>query len=162
MTLCERTLSLPEVVAASTVACYLSTPSEPGTGPLVSALKARGSTVLLPVITPDVLDWAPYRPDALAAGPLGISEPVGERLGPDALSAADVVICPGLAADRQGNRLGRGRGYYDKALALLAPPTLRVILLYDDEIVDVVPTEPHDVPMDVVVTPGRTLRRRPT
>jgi 5-formyltetrahydrofolate cyclo-ligase len=66
-------------------------------------------------------------------------------------------VCPGVAGSRAGDRLGRGGGSYDRALARSAPTTLRCLLLYDDEVVDAVPTDAHDERVDVLVTPTRTL-----
>ncbi len=88
---------------------------------------------------------------------MALFEPSGERLGPDAVTAADVVLLPGLAVDGRGMRLGRGGGSYDRVLARLervgAHPAL-VVLLYDSEVVDHVPTEAHDRPVRAAVTPS--------
>lgn len=144
------------------VACYASTPQEPGTGPLLTHLAVRAQRVLLPLLRPDFdLDWAVYEPGDLAPGRFGISEPTGEPLGFDAIRTASVMVCPGLAADELGHRLGRGGGSYDRALARLPAEALRVVLLYDDEVLGAVPTEPHDERVDVIVTPRRTLRTLP-
>lgn len=79
------------------------------------------------------------------------------RLGPDAVLDADVVLLPGLAVDGRGMRLGRGGGSYDRVLARLAAagahPAL-IVLLYDTEVTARVPEEPHDHPVDAVVTPA--------
>ncbi len=158
--LAAAVLDLPEVASATTVACYVATSEEPGTAPLLRALSAERRTVLLPILRPDFdLDWATYQPGALRDARFGLSEPTGEPLGPDALKAASVVICPGLAADSLGRRIGRGGGSYDRVLARLpAGGALRVVLLYDDEVLSGVPADDHDEPIDVVVTPNRTLR----
>ena len=76
----------------------------------------------------------------------------------DAVAEADVVVCPGVAADRAGARLGRGGGSYDRALARTGPEALRCLLLHEGEIVDALPVEPHDQRVHVVVTPAETLR----
>jgi 5-formyltetrahydrofolate cyclo-ligase len=72
------------------------------------------------------------------------------------LSAADVVVVPGVAYDSHGNRLGRGGGSYDRALPSVTVPVVGLAL--DDEVVDAVPMEEHDRRVDVVVTPTRVLR----
>lgn len=150
-------LALPEVAAARTVAAYISMPTEPDTGDLIRTLTERGVQVLLPVLLPDRdLDWGVAGP--LAEGPGRLREPVGARLGVDAIGTADVVLCPGLAADRGGTRLGRGGGSYDRALARTRADALRVLLLYEDELVDRLPADPHDEPVHVVVTPTRVVR----
>lgn len=163
--LCDRVLTLPEMQAAATVACYASRQEEPGTEPLLDALTARGCRTLLPLQRRDLdLGWAAYQPGALAPGRFGISEPTGEPLAVDVLHEASVVICPGLAADQDGHRLGRGGGSYDRALSRLSngprPAPLRIVLLYDDEVLATVPADAHDEPIHAIVTPRRTLWTR--
>ncbi|MBV9484484.1 MAG: 5-formyltetrahydrofolate cyclo-ligase, partial [Frankiaceae bacterium] len=103
------------------------------------------------------LDWAPYQgPAALIPGPLGISQPTSSRVGRRGLSAANVIVVPALAVDQRGHRLGRGRGYYDRALAEVT--TLVVAAIYDDELKEAVPVDAHDHPVDAVLQP-RGLRR---
>jgi 5-formyltetrahydrofolate cyclo-ligase len=165
--LAEHALELPELAHARTVAAYVSVGSEPGTLALLDALLAHGVRVLLPALLPDNdLDWGAYAGEgSLArirhAGKMALFEPVGERLGPDAVTDADVVLLPGLAVDTRGMRLGRGGGSYDRVLARLdragAHPVL-VVLLYDAEVVEHVPEEAHDRPVHAVVTPSG-LRR---
>ncbi|WP_033312129.1 5-formyltetrahydrofolate cyclo-ligase [Streptomyces iakyrus] len=168
--LAGRALELPELARAGTVAAYVSVGSEPGTLTLLDALRARGVRVLLPVLLPDNdLDWGPYEGEGSLArvqhgSRMALFEPAGERLGPDAVTTADAVLLPGLAVDARGMRLGRGGGSYDRVLARLeraaAHPAL-VVLLYDSEVVGLVPAEPHDRPVDAVVTPAGVRRFRP-
>ncbi|MEU3145403.1 MULTISPECIES: 5-formyltetrahydrofolate cyclo-ligase [unclassified Streptomyces] len=166
--LADRALGLPELAHARTVAAYVSVGSEPGTPALLDALRARGVRVLLPALLPDNdLDWGVYTGgESLArvrhgGGRLTLLEPSGERLGPDAVTGADVVLLPGLAVDGRGMRLGRGGGSYDRVLARLeragAHPAL-VVLLYGTEVVERVPEEPHDRPVHAVVTPSGVRR----
>ncbi|MGW0331283.1 5-formyltetrahydrofolate cyclo-ligase, partial [Streptomyces sp. NPDC003011] len=143
--LAGRALELPELARARTVAAYVSVGSEPGTLTLLDALRARGVRVLLPALLPDNdLDWGAYTGEGSLArvrhgSKMALLEPAGERLGPDAVTAADVVLLPGLAVDARGMRLGRGGGSYDRVLARLeragARPAL-VVLLYDGEVVE--------------------------
>ncbi|MEU4927267.1 5-formyltetrahydrofolate cyclo-ligase [Streptomyces yokosukanensis] len=165
--LAERALELPELAHARTVAAYVSVGSEPGTRALLDALCARGVRVLLPALLPDNdLDWGEYAGSHSLArvqhrGKIALFEPPGARLGPDAVTGADVVLLPGLAVDARGMRLGRGGGSYDRVLARLehagAHPWL-VVLLYDTEIVARVPAEAHDKPVHAVVTPSGVRR----
>ncbi|MBT3074477.1 MULTISPECIES: 5-formyltetrahydrofolate cyclo-ligase [Streptomyces] len=161
--LASRALALPELADARTVAAYVSVGREPGTRALLDALRERGVRVLLPVLLPDNdLDWAVYggAEHLLPAG-RGLLEPDGDRLGPAAVVEADAVLLPGLAVDGAGMRLGRGGGSYDRVLARLsaagADPAL-IVLLYADEVVARVPVEPHDHPVDAVVTPAGARR----
>ncbi|WP_030190693.1 5-formyltetrahydrofolate cyclo-ligase [Streptomyces violaceorubidus] len=167
--LAARALGLPEVAGARAVAAYVSVGAEPGTLALLDALCARGVRVLLPALLPDNdLDWGEYTgEDSLArvrhGGRMELYEPAGERLGPDAVTRADVVLLPGVAVDGRGLRLGRGGGSYDRVLARLeaagARPAL-LVLLYDREVVARVPAQPHDRPVDAVVTPSGVRRFR--
>ncbi|MEU8973971.1 5-formyltetrahydrofolate cyclo-ligase [Streptomyces monashensis] len=168
--LAERALELPELARARTVAAYVSVGSEPGTRALLDTLRARDVRVLLPALLPDNdLDWGEYTgPDSLArvrhGGKMALFEPAGARLGPDAVTGADVVLLPGLAVDARGMRLGRGGGSYDRVLARLERAGVRprlVVLLYDTEVVAHVPAEAHDKPVHAVVTPSG-VRRFPT
>lgn len=165
--LARRALELPELTGARTVAAYVSVGAEPGTLPLLDALRARGVRVLLPALLPDNdLDWGAYTGEGSLArvqhgGKMALFEPAGKRLGPDAVTEADVVLLPGLAVDTRGMRLGRGGGSYDRVLARLeaadARPAL-VVLLYDAEVVEHVPEEAHDRPVQAVVTPSGVRR----
>jgi 5-formyltetrahydrofolate cyclo-ligase len=161
--LARRALELPELADARTVAAYVSVGREPGTRPLLDALRVRGVRVLLPVLLPDDdLDWAVYEgADGLARARRGLLEPSGPRLGRAAVTEADAVLLPGLAVDGLGMRLGRGGGSYDRVLARLeaagAHPAL-VVLLYDGEVLERVPAEPHDRPVLAAVTPSAVHR----
>ncbi|MER7518948.1 5-formyltetrahydrofolate cyclo-ligase [Streptomyces sp. NPDC126499] len=161
--LADHALELAELADAGTVAAYVSVGREPGTRALLDTLRARGVRVLLPVLLPDNdLDWAEYEgAGSLAKAGRGLLEPVGARLGPEAVVGADAVLLPGLAVDGRGMRLGRGGGSYDRVLARLsragADPAL-VVLLYANEVVARVPEEPHDHPVHAVVTPEGVLR----
>jgi len=157
--LADHVLALPELAGAATVAAYVSQQGEPGTGPLLARLLARGTTVLLPVLLDDFdLDWAPYDGGRLVSARFGIVVPVTQPLGPEAIADARVVICPGVAVDGHGRRLGRGGGSYDRALARRRLETLTVQLAYDDEVVEHVPNDAHDVVVDVIVTPTGLTR----
>ena len=153
-------LRTPEVRRAATVAIYISLSNEPGTGPLVEQLHELGRRLILPVLLPDNdLDWAVYQgPQSLVPASRGLLEPLGPRLGREAVATADVVLCPGLAVDRRGRRLGRGGGSYDRALARVPVGTFVCTLLYDGELLDHVPAEDHDRPVTAVVTPSGLTR----
>ena len=92
-------LATPVVSRAKRVACYLSMPSEPGTGPLISRLLVHGIEVIVPLSLPDhTLDWVTYDPaEALVPSPLGIPEHGGDRHGPGALAGCNTIFIPALA-----------------------------------------------------------------
>lgn len=158
----DSLLSQPEVEMAGTIAAYVSTGTEPDTNGLLFALWKRGAYVLLPRLLPDNdLDWATYEgPDSLAPGRRhGLLEPRAEPRGTCAIAAADVVIVPAVAVDRTGVRLGRGGGSYDRALARVGPHILTVGMVYDSELVEALPTGPHDQHVRAVVTPSGGFER---
>ena len=140
---------------AATVAAYVSVGREPGTTLMLDALVGAGKRVILPVLRPDLdLDWAVYEgAGSLVRAGRGLLEPVGPRLGVDAVATADVVLVPGLAVSWSGERLGRGGGSYDRALGRVPVGTLTCVLLHDGEVGRDVPVEPHDRPVTAAVTP---------
>lgn len=138
-----------------TLAAYVPEACEPGAGRLPDAYTQLGARVLLPVVPADGMEltWA-VDTGRLAPGRYGLLEPVGPRLGATALGAADVVVVPALAVDPTGVRLGRGKGYYDRALVHAKPTAVLVAVVFDDELVDRLPAEPHDRRVGAVVTPS--------
>lgn len=151
-------LTMPVLSRARRVACYLSMPTEPGTAPLIAALHDRGVEVVVPISLADhSLEWVAHDPDApLVSTSLGIPEPSGPRLGADALATCSLVIVPALAVDHAGHRLGRGAGYYDRALAGVTAPVCA--LVFTHELLPEVAHEPHDVPVQMAVTPSGLFR----
>ncbi|MEV4513469.1 5-formyltetrahydrofolate cyclo-ligase [Dactylosporangium sp. NPDC049525] len=127
---------------ARSVAAYVPLPAEPGGAGLVDALAAATPRLLLPVLLPSRdLDWAVYD-GTLAAGPLGLSEPTGPRLGVDAIRSIDLMLVPALAVALDGTRLGQGGGSYDRVLARVTAPTIAP--LHPGELLPSLPAEPHD------------------
>jgi 5-formyltetrahydrofolate cyclo-ligase len=157
----ETLLDRPWVQMAGLVACYWSIGTEPSTQGLIFALWKHGATVILPVLQDDHdLDWAVYDgPDSLAPGRYGVMEPVDARRGVGAIRTAALVIVPALAVDRSsGVRLGRGGGSYDRALARVGPNVPTVALLHEGELIDGLPTEPHDQSVRLAALPSGIVR----
>jgi 5-formyltetrahydrofolate cyclo-ligase len=146
-----------------TVCCYVPFGTEPGSVAWLDLLRDAGKRVLLPVIPtgPAPLDWAEHT-GPLAPGRLrGVLEPTGPRLGPAALGEAGLVLVPALAVDHGGTRLGRGAGYYDRSLPHAAPDAVLLAPIRDDELIDHLPTESHDIRMTAVLTPRRGFVKLP-
>jgi len=144
----------------STIAGYLPLPTEPLDRQLLDDL-AGTHRVLVPVVTGTApLDWCRY-PGPTQQGAFGIDEPTGPRLGAATVADIDVLLVPALAVDRQGHRLGRGGGHYDRTLALRSrlrgstPAALLIAVLYDEEFLDLVPVDHFDQPLSAIVTPMR-------
>jgi len=155
---------LPALIGAGeTVCAYVPVGSEPGSAELIDSLLRREVRVLLPIArhdatgTPVPLQWGEYRPGGLVEARFGLREPAQPWLPADAIAAATVVLVPALAVDRAGVRLGRGAGFYDRSLPLAAPTARLVAVVRDDELVDRLPAEPHDVRMTHALTPSGGL-----
>jgi 5-formyltetrahydrofolate cyclo-ligase len=138
-----------------TFAAYVPEETEPGHGRLPASFTRLGARVLLPVVPAEgrELGWA-VDTGRLAPGRFGLLQPVGPRLGATAVGTAEVVVVPALAVSRDGVRLGRGGGFYDRALAHARPGAVLVAVVFDDELLDELPAEPHDHRVTAVVTPS--------
>lgn len=151
----------PAVQEARRIALYVSMGAEPQTGALIDWLLATDREVLLPILYADNdLGWgvAPGAAD-LVPGRRGMSEPPVD-LGPDAIATADLVICPAVGVARDGARLGRGGGSYDRALARVRPGTPIWAAVYDSEVVEALPVDDHDQRVHAVLTPIRLIPLR--
>lgn len=148
--------------SGETVCAYVPVGSEPGSTDMLDSLVESGVRVLLPVAREDdaghplPLTWGDYRGELVAAR-FGLREPPAPYLPAEAIGMASTVVVPALAVDRVGSRLGRGAGYYDRSLAMANPSARLTAMVRDDEVLDRLPAEPHDVPMTHALTPGRGL-----
>ncbi|TQF74041.1 5-formyltetrahydrofolate cyclo-ligase [Rhodococcus spelaei] len=146
--------------ASATVCAYVPVGREPGSIEMVESLSLVVGRVLLPVAgAPGPLQWAPYRGrDALVRASFGLLEPARPHLPPEAVAEAALVLVPALAVDRRGVRLGRGAGFYDRSLALADPGARLIAVVRDDELVDQLPEDPHDIRMGEALTPARGVQ----
>lgn len=159
----QRLRCLPIVRDAEFFFIYCAYGSEVSTLELIDHLLAQGKTICVPLCEPTTTSMRAVRiidpHKELVRGYKGIPEPdpqlVEERSTP--ATRLQVAIIPGSVFDRRGFRLGYGGGYYDRFLALEAPQALRIGLAFDVQLVDHLPEEPHDVPMDMLVTERRCL-----
>jgi 5-formyltetrahydrofolate cyclo-ligase len=147
---------------ADVVCTYVNFREEVETVELIAALLAEGRRVAVPVHlhgTPQPLVFAEIRGLAeLVPNHFGILQPPHEAARYLPTAAIPLFLVPGLAFDPAGRRLGYGLGFYDRAFAAAAPGALKAGLAFDLQIVESVPADPHDVPMDVVVTEDRVFR----
>lgn len=150
-------------LADATVCAYLPVGNEPGSTTLVETLRQLCKRVLLPATrtdargTPLPLEWGEYEPETLITGRYGLLEPGEPRLPAAAIAEASIIVVPALAVDRRGVRLGRGGGYYDRSLPLRSAGCTLIAVVRDDELVNELPAETHDVRMTHVLTPGHGL-----
>lgn len=145
--------TIPQFQQASRVLLYHSLPDEISTLDFLAAWHSR-KEIYLPYIDGDFIGIGRYFPEELQTGKFGIPEPC--RREGETLPAIDVAIVPGVAFDRQGNRLGRGKGYYDRLFDRLNCYKIGVCHLI--QLLDEIPAEAHDCRMDMVVTPGNIIR----
>lgn len=143
---------LPVFQRARVVLIYAALPDEVQTAPFLQRWYKR-KQLLLPVVVGNELEVRRFSGvEAMAVGSLGILEPTGAEAFTD-FSAIDLAIIPGVAFTRDGKRLGRGKGYYDR---LLAHPAFRKVykigVALSHQIVSDLPTEPHDISLDFVLT----------
>ncbi len=150
---CDALLSRTDVAEAQDIVAYWPLADELNTGPFIMECLRRGKRVYLPVIVGRDLVFRQFTSyKCLSREPqFGILEPQGT----DEMRVSDggmgiVIIAPGMAFTQTGKRLGRGRGFYDKAFSSL-PQARRIGICYECQIVDEIPTEEHDIMMDGVV-----------
>lgn len=150
LAVCQRLLAHPRVATAKTILLYYSLPDEVCTHSLVDELAGMGKKVLLPAVVSDTdMEARIYRnADDLKIGAFGIAEPVGEKYSD--LKTIDLAIVPGMSFDNDGNRLGRGKGYYDRFLSAI-PYIYKIGVCFDFQKVDHVPHSTHDIAMDEVL-----------
>lgn len=138
---------LPAFKEASVLLLYYSLPDEVYTHHFIEKWKDK-KTILLPVVIDDELELRHYTGiNDLQIGAYGINEPIGESFTD--YNFIDLVIIPGVAFTKEGDRLGRGKGYYDRLLPRLSSP--KVGICFPFQIVPDIPTEPFDIKMDIVM-----------
>ena len=149
-------MALDAVTAARGVMAYLSFGSELDTASFVQAVLARGSSLAVPRVDATAGEIVPYAisdPSRdTVAGPWGLREPDPARCARVALDAIDFVLVPGVAFTASGQRLGYGRGYYDRLIARFAHRPVLVAAAFEMQIVAELPTGPNDQSIDLVVT----------
>jgi 5-formyltetrahydrofolate cyclo-ligase len=158
----ERLSVLDAFTTALRSLIYISKAGEVDTRGLIQQLLAMGRQVYVPwfdaaqkqYIASELLDFALD----LKIGQFGILEPKPEALRPVGDDRIDTVLVPGLAFDETGNRLGRGKGYFDRLLQDLRG--VKIALAYDFQIVGEVPTEAHDAAVDFIVTEKRVIKTK--
>lgn len=146
----EKVLNDDDVKKSQVILLYSSLPDEVSTAELINTLYHEGKNILLPSVVGDDIELHEYcGKESMIVGAFGIMEPTG-RLFSD-YNKINVAVIPGMAFDLQGNRLGRGKGYYDRFLPKI-PNAKKIGLCYPFQIVESVPVEAHDIPMDKVIS----------
>lgn len=149
-----------DLVRGSAATCYVSMAGEPPTDGIIARLEELGIRVALPIMRPGRrLDWG-WHSGHMTRNGYGVLEPEVDAAFD--LTEVSALVIPALRAGRDGSRLGRGAGYYDRALAHVPRSSdggpVRIAVVFDDELVESVPHEDFDAPVDVVVTPTEVVR----
>lgn len=144
--------------AAKSVLFFAPLPDEPDVWPLLAEALAANKIVALPSFVPGTTTYTARRivdpARDLVIGKFGIRE--GADLSPEMeLNQLDLVLVPGVAFDSHGWRLGRGKGFYDRLLAGVRGTKCGVA--FDEQLVDAVPVEPLDIPLNCILTPTRWI-----
>lgn len=140
-------------ILADKILMYHSLPDELFTHDFLGKWSGR-KHFFLPRVNGVNLEILPYEATRLELGAFHIEEPTGEDLVDPA--QIELIIVPAVAYDRRGNRLGRGKGFYDRLLQ--STKATKIGIGYDFQLVDEIPAEEHDVPMDIVITQTSVLR----
>lgn len=153
--------SLPEFVSAETILFYASFRSEVGTLNMIRESLKTGKRVLLPKVDPKnslLVLYGIKSLNELAPGYMGIPEPdlPDERYA--VIDDADIAIIPGAAFDLSGNRFGYGAGYYDGLLSQRVKNISIIGLAYEEQVMESIPAEEHDVRVTLIVTDKRVIR----
>ena len=140
--------------AAGVVCCYVSLSYEVETRQLIAQMLKSGKRVVVPRVNAQDVELCELRdPEReLAPGAFGVLEPSREACRRVDSSALDLALVPGVAFDRHGNRLGQGGGYFDRLLARLPGTTATVGLCFDFQLLDHLPTDPHDQAVQAVLS----------
>jgi len=149
-------LSLSEVRESEKVLLYCPSKGEPNIYPLLKTFLKQGKSLALPRVKGNEIEAVVVKDlRCLKEGAFNIPEPPeGRVIEPEEL---DSVVLPGIAFDREGNRLGFGKGFYDRLLKRVSAP--KVGVAYSFQVLDSLPTDSWDVPVDVVVTEKEVIRR---
>ncbi len=159
----DKVLSSPDFEKANTILYFASFRSEVATLPHIEEALKRGKRIVLPkvdnierrLILYEILDTKEIKP-----GFMGIPEPEAVPERQRDINDVDLVIMPGVAFDPDGNRLGYGAGYYDKLLAGLKRDIPLIAIAYEEQIVNALPSEDHDVRVNKIVTDKRVIQVR--
>lgn len=152
----KKLFSLPEFANAKTVMTYISAFREVSTDGIINRLFECKKRVAVPVSNTDSITLTPSYISGtaeLVRGAYGIKEPSVIR--ECTVSDIDIIIVPGIAFDVRKNRMGFGKGYYDRLL--YGSDAIKIGLCYDFQLLDIIPSDKHDIPMDIIITEERIV-----
>ena len=147
----HRVTNLQNWIEAKNILIYHSLHDELSTEPFLKSITDK--TFFLPRVNGNCLDIVSYNENLLKKGTYNIIEPIGESISPSKL---DLIIVPGVAFDKNKNRLGRGKGFYDKLLSEVT--CCKIGICYDFQLLEYLPCEDHDIKMNLIVTPKYLIK----
>lgn len=155
--LCERLKA--QIPSAHTILFFAPLPDEPDIWPVLELSLALGTNCALPFFDAEKKTYGAKRLKNLAAdivtGKFGVREPAA-GCAEIALDKFDLILVPGMAFDLSGNRLGRGKGFYDRILAEASG--IKCGVCHNFQLLEKIPSEPHDANVDFILTPSRCLK----
>ena len=156
----DKLAVMKEYESANAIMAYMDFRSEVPTGPIIEMIRDSGKKLYLPLtdknfnLVPYLIPTEKSLSDCLFTSAYGIGEPdpsVCSEADPDSI---DLIIIPGSVFDQYENRMGYGKGCYDRFLASIGPKAFRLALAYDFQVLPCIPADPTDVKMDKILTLG--------
>lgn len=158
----NKFLKLPNLKTAANIMAYASMKNEIKTFDLLNKLLKRGYNLYLPFTRKDIIDLGIAEINdlkkELKEGVFGVQEPIAKIRKTEFKHNFDLIIVPGLCFNKDGYRIGYGGGYYDSFLSKHAGDALKVGFSYDKFIVDSLPVEDHDIPVDLIITEEKIIK----
>ncbi len=160
MAAADKLANMEEYINAKTIMAYMDFRNEVPTGPIIEMIRNSGKKLILPLtdknfrLVPYLIPEEEPLSDCLATSSYGIAEPDPDVCKEADPSSIDMIIIPGSVFDQYENRMGYGKGCYDRFLASLAPKAFKLALAYDFQVLPCIPADPTDVKMDKILTLG--------
>ena len=149
----HKLFSLPEYSKSKNILSYYPLKSEVNT---LKCLEDKTKNWYLPRVINETLEFCPYESSNLKKGSFNIFEPCSSKI--DDFSNIDMIIIPAVAADKNGYRLGYGKGFYDRFLYSLKSSPVKVILIFHDLLFETIYPEKHDIKGDIIITNKEIFR----
>lgn len=159
----DTLLKIPAVKLAKNIMLYLSFKNEVNTFKLIDILNNEQKNVIVPYCVEDEKNIIPSilsnLNHDLVENNFGLLEPKKDKIKEIPIEEIDIIIVPGVVFDKKGNRIGFGAGYYDRFLKNKKNKTVTIGLCYDFQILDLIPTDEYDIPLEYIVTEKRVIVR---
>jgi len=160
-TIMNTIMRLPQFINCKNIMIYISFNKEVNTYPLATWCLNNGKTVIAPYCIQSTKQIIPYNisnlTNDLTKSTFGVMEPKHDLLKKATIEDIDLILVPGVVFDKNCNRIGFGAGYYDRFLTMISKSTPTIGIAYDYQIIDKVPTDEYDVPLDLIVTEKRII-----